>query len=464
MEYLVRLIQIHETFRKPELEALAILAGMNLEILHYNDSSPFCIIRLPSPAAARALITRSILSAGIYELWGSGTDYTTLHASVRARTAALWPAYKTVSFRFTLDGFQGKRSTATQRALIESFSYMDFDGPIRMNGAELELCVFEEYALRAPGAPVEEPRQLYLGRFIAASGRAAVTKYDLKKRAYISTTSMDAELALVTANLALAAPGKLMYDPFVGTGGFPIACAHFGVTALGSDIDGRSIRGKNGKGVISNFVQYGLLGNYGDCFVADLTNTPLRKGRLLDGIVCDPPYGVREGLKVLGNKDGRGMEAVYVDGKLAHLPKGSTLTSVSPGDKRQDGFIPPKRPYSFEAMLDDILEFASVMLVDGARLSMWMPTANDEDIELAIPTHPYLEIVSVCVQAFNKWSRRLLTYRRIPDSEVDGTAVQQRRKYGSGIHANDLNSFRRKYFEGFKVPNGDTQSNGAVLP
>lgn len=196
---------------------------------------------------------------------------------------------------------------------------MDFEGPILMNGAELQLCVFEEYALRAPGAAVEEPRQLYLGRFIAASGRAAVTKYDLKKRAYISTTSMDAELALVTANLALAAPGKLMYDPFVGTGGFPIACAHSGAMAMGSDIDGRSIRGKNGRGVVSNFVQYGLLGNYGDCFVADLTNTPMRKGRWLDGIVCDPPYGVREGLKVLGNKDGKGTEAVYVDGKLAHL-------------------------------------------------------------------------------------------------------------------------------------------------
>jgi len=66
-------------------------------------------------------------------------------------------------------------------------------------------------------------------------------------------------------------------------------------------------------------VQYGLLGNYGDCFVADLTNTPMRKRRWLDGIVCDPPYGVREGLKVLGNKDGKGTEAVYVDDKLAHL-------------------------------------------------------------------------------------------------------------------------------------------------
>jgi len=38
MEYLVRLIQIHETFRKPELEALAVLVGVDLEIVYYHDS------------------------------------------------------------------------------------------------------------------------------------------------------------------------------------------------------------------------------------------------------------------------------------------------------------------------------------------------------------------------------------------------------------------------------------------
>ena len=53
-------------------------------------------------------------------------------------------------------------------------------------------------------------------------------------------------------------------------------------------------------------------------------------------------------------------------------------------------------------MLDDILDFAAISLVDEGRLSLWMPTANDEQIELGIPMHPCLEIVSVCVQVFNK--------------------------------------------------------------
>lgn len=126
---------------------------------------------------------------------------------------------------------------------------------------------------------------------------------------------MDAELALITANIALAGPGKLFYDPFCGTGSFPIAVAEFGAVALGSDIDGRSIRGDGGEKTLrGNFEQYGLLGRLGGTFTADLTNSPIRKqelgsdgdgvrGRVFDGIVCDPPYGVREGLMVLGVRD-----------------------------------------------------------------------------------------------------------------------------------------------------------------
>ena len=53
-------------------------------------------------------------------------------------------------------------------------------------------------------------------------------------------------------------------------------------------------------------------------------------------------------------------------------------------------------------MLDDILDFAALSLVDNARLSFWMPTSNDEDQEIQVPKHPSLEIMSVCTQNFNR--------------------------------------------------------------
>jgi tRNA (guanine10-N2)-methyltransferase len=337
---------------------------------------------------------------------------------------------------------------AEQAVVIDSFSYMDFKGAPKMQNPDVSFRVFEEYELNS-----KVPKYLYVGRFIAESTRSQAKKtYDLKKRHYISTTSMDAELTLLTANIAQVAPGKLFYDPFMGTGGFPIACAHFGAVVCGSDIDGRTIRGLGGSArrgqtgkmdVIGNFKQYNLLSSYLGGFVSDLTNTPLRISAsstqgYLDGIVCDPPYGIREGLKVLGSR-----QALLDVEKQSHAEQ-----------YKAPGYIPPKRPYSFTALLDDILAFAVATLVEDGRLSMWMPTANDEDVELVIPAHPCLELESVCVQAFNKWSRRLLTYRRLKESEVpEGALEMAKKEYEQGTRASDLNDFRRKYFEGFREAN-----------
>lgn len=190
--------------------------------------------------------------------------------------------------------------------MIESFKFLPFEGPIVMSKPDQIFTILEvwEYPDVKMGSLPTQPLSVHLGRFIGTSARDHVRKFDLKKRTYIATTSMEAELSLITANIACAGPGKLFYDPFVGTGSFPVACANFGAICWGSDIDGRSIRGKGGKKSLKgNFEQYGILNCHGDFFAADLTNNPFARRRLWDGIVCDIPYGVREGLKVLGLKD-----------------------------------------------------------------------------------------------------------------------------------------------------------------
>lgn len=178
-----------------------------------------------------------------------------------------------------------------------------------MKNPGVTFTIFELWPFNSIPLGIETPTCMYLGRFLAASSRDLITRLDLKKRDYISTTSMDSELALVTANIALAAPGKLFYDPFAGTGSFPVACAQFGALAYGSDIDGRSMRGEGGKKSLKgNFGQYNLKSCFGDVFASDLTNSPIRRHRRTwDGIVCDPPYGVREGLRVLGCRDPENM-------------------------------------------------------------------------------------------------------------------------------------------------------------
>lgn len=53
-------------------------------------------------------------------------------------------------------------------------------------------------------------------------------------------------------------------------------------------------------------------------------------------------------------------------------------------------------------MIDDILHFGYEHMVDDARLCMWMPTANDDDMEIAVPSHPAMELVATSIQQFNK--------------------------------------------------------------
>ncbi|KAI5800079.1 S-adenosyl-L-methionine-dependent methyltransferase [Geopyxis carbonaria] len=442
--YLIHFAQIHETFRRAELDALATLHSIPLQWHTYSATSPFALAVLPSPAAAALLVKRAILTKAIYTLWGSAGTPAALHTLLRARTPALAGPCMGRTFKFTIESYHLRRSAREQTALIESFSYLGLDGRIRMRGAELEFVVFEEFTAPTPG---RDPTLLWvaLGLRAGEGARGDIERFDLKKRSYIGTTSMDAELSLVTGNMALAAPGRVAYDPFCGTGSFLVACAHLGALTLGSDIDGRQVRGRKGRSVVGNMKQYGLTARYLDGFVSDLTNTPLRKGQWIDAVVCDPPYGVREGLKVLGHRDAakNGGEPVVRNGVLRHT---------------EDDYVPPKKPYSFTAMLADILQFAVDYVVPGGRLCFWMPTENeDEHRKFDIPMHPQLKLVNVSVQEFNKWSRCLLTYSRRPGDEGLAEHLEMQRARAEAAvtdkldgTADELNDFRKKYFEGFR--------------
>ncbi|KAJ3464477.1 hypothetical protein MRS44_009263 [Fusarium solani] len=291
MDFLIKFAQAHESFRVAEIEALALVEGLDMKIIEYSEDSPFCVVQLPSVEAAKKLIKRSILAQSIHELWGHGSTLEDVHHAVKSDTSHLWDQYMEKSFRFEVEPFQGSRSAKKRLELINSFRFLGWKGPVKMSNPDNLFTIFEMWPFNSVPLNIPDPRAIYLGRYVESSSREILVRFDLKKRGYISTTSMDSELALVTANIALAAPGKLFYDPFVGTGSFPVACAHFGALAWGSDIDGRSIRGEGGKkSLLGNFQQYGLTSCLGDVFSSDLTNSPIRRQRRTwDGIVCDPP-------------------------------------------------------------------------------------------------------------------------------------------------------------------------------
>lgn len=69
---------------------------------------------------------------------------------------------------------------------------------------------------------------------------------------------------------------------------------------------------------------------------------------------------------------------------------------------------------------------------------------------LLIAVSEILEKYPVSMLTTSKGSRRLITYQRIPDSEIVAGTVREQRAKENGVNADDLNPFRKGYFKGFK--------------
>lgn len=395
------MVQVHTNFRRAELESLADLYGINsIDFSKYDDSTPFFYVELENDQQAKDWIKRSILTRAIYEYWGDADTYEELHESIQSQDffQKNKELYHNDTFKFEFDTYRGNNKSNRIKQ-IEKFSYLDFKGKINLKNPQQVFTVIEEYKPISENIPGKDPIHLIFGRLIQTGDRLSMDRYDLKKRPYKGTTSFEAELSLVSANIAQVKPGTIMYDPFAGTGSFLTAGGHYGALVIGSDIDGRMIRGKGASANINtNFKFYGESSKFLDVLTMDFTHNSLRSNLVIDTILCDPPYGIRESIKVLGARDPErfaGKENIEIDGKKAFLHR---------------DYIPTKKPYALDSLLDDILQYASERLPINGRLAFWMPTANDENIETIIPLHANLELKYNCVQEFNKWSRRLLVY------------------------------------------------------
>ncbi|KAN0062818.1 hypothetical protein ACQY0O_004638 [Thecaphora frezii] len=297
--------------------------------------------------------------------------------------------------------------------------------------------------------------------------RDLIDKLDLKKRVYIGNTSMESEMSLLQASLVLAGPGKLVYDPFAGTGSLLYAAAVFGAMTMGSDIDGRTMRGKvnaankadpkraGSIGIVKSAQQYGVRDRILDCLVCDMSRAPFRtslftggggdEGGFLDGIVADPPYGVRAGAKRLGKRDpGKQRSAPF------WMPDG-----LGPGkgcwSHERDDYIPPTRPYHLQDLIDDLLDYAFNLLKPHGRLAFWLPDmidANDADdngadgeevgngekVPVELPRHSRrrgegrMRLVHHSIQDFGKWGRRLITMEKIPPHEDEDEEEEQQQQ------------------------------------
>ncbi|WBW71966.1 tRNA (guanine-N2-)-methyltransferase catalytic subunit Trm11 [Schizosaccharomyces osmophilus] len=452
--YLLHLASTHADFHIPELETLAKIESVQYRWIkpscirktselqgnsvgNYRSEkpvypinqtnattlNPFLLVELEDDASAAKWVRRSIFCKGVYELYGSSETFDSLHDYLSKLPSPPWLDYqKNTSYKFTFETFGTRRTMEEQISIINDFGYMKLEGLVSMKHPE---CIFTLLENRSKDV---EGSKMYFGRWCGGSSRDAIEKFDLKRRNYIGITSFDAELSLITAQMAMAMPGKLVYDPFVGTGSFLYTCSYFGAFTMGSDIDGRQMRGKGGKSIRSNFTQYRLANSFLDVFTGDVTNCPLRQDFLLDAIVCDPPYGVRAGAK-----------------KIAKSSSGPSTPSQSTSASASTPHYPKLEQYQISDMVFDLICFAVKHLVDDGRLVLWLPTITEEYSIEDIPRHPCLSLICNSVQPFTHWSRRLLTFERLPRSETKQVSLEDMQMTSKTPSHHD---FRRKYFMG----------------
>ncbi|BBN04731.1 tRNA (guanine10-N2)-methyltransferase [Marchantia polymorpha subsp. ruderalis] len=396
-------------YRKPEIESLAkLFLGENAELKwkqspHHHEDSPFYFIDLPSEDVARQIASRSVLLKGFFEVWGEGRTYDELKASIESLSDEKKAPFLTEdsTFKIVVDAFGKVLSLDEQNERIHALSYIPFMGAVNLKNPQHKFWIIEtEGNDFNNGLPPADNRSIIFGREIGLSNRKVVVKYELSRRSYLGPTAMDAEVALLMANQALAKPGKLVYDPFVGTGSILVAAAHCGAMTMGADIDIRVIRDGKGpdRNVWSNFKQYELPSPVG-LIRADNNVPPWRPNlfEVYDAIICDPPYGVRAGgRKSGGRKMLQGIRDPY------------TIQE----NMRKD-HIPSTAPYTLAECLHDLLDMAARLLVIGGRLVFFYPAPRDECGDDFLPKHPCFTLIANSEQILSsRYSRCLLTMEK----------------------------------------------------
>ncbi|DAZ93518.1 TPA: hypothetical protein N0F65_002444 [Lagenidium giganteum] len=420
-EFLVFFVHRHFDFRYPELEAILTLQGLSLrdivddiKALPNPEESPLLQIRLPSADHAKFLSERGILVKGVYEVWGHtlGGEYDALVQAVDKFDAPQKHAIikdEACSWRVSVDAFGKKLTMEEQHERRNKFEdVLPFAGPVLMRDAQETFLILEEVGMAGPQSP---PKQIFFLRELAGSeknrgrggARDLVDQQTLKKRAYIGPTSMESEMALLMANMALVQRNDLVIDPFVGTGSVLVPCATHGAICFGTDIDIRVLLGTgvgvSGAGaatdqeaarinVLSNFRQYNL--PLPELIRGDNSISPImtKCANYFDAVVCDPPYGIRAGARRSGRK--RPKEII----ELKH---------------KKESYIPPTQPYAAEDVMNDLLTFAAHTLREGGRLVYLLPTTY-EYTDNDLPRHPSLHVISNSEQKLTKkYARRLIT-------------------------------------------------------
>jgi len=297
--------------------------------------------------------------------------------------------------------------------------------------------------------------RMYFGRVVGRDqSRKHLNLLDLKKRRYLGPTSMEANMSLIMCNMVKAekSRGAPILDPFCGTGSVLLAAAELGCFTCGFEIDPRVLefgkvdaKTEEKLDVITNFKDYGF--NKPIFLIrGDVHKSPLLKviddeiesryrssdssgvgggtlGELelkkiekrikhmegtFQGIVADPPYGIRE----------RGRKSQF-GGKRGKTEQDMMNAQKNIGE-RFDNHIPSTVNYPLSEIMDDLMDLSAKTLPVGGRMCFFLPAdVHQKNPETDFPSHPCLRVVAHSLQCFSPtWGRRLVTYEKVEPFDI----------------------------------------------
>ena len=273
--------------------------------------------------------TRCIGCKGVFQILGEGdTLEDCIHSVGRLSDEQILDLIQgSWSMQVKMLGRSDRLHPRERRDRVESFREVLgvlVHRTVELNNPDHELILLEDCRSleSAPNAgQPQPPNHVYLLLKVSSSTSPTVRELaemsDVKKRAFIGTTTLPADRALLMINLGLVKEGKTVLDPFCGSGGLLLASALLAAKVVGADVDAELLsfcdsplrfpnspeRPNRGVEVVSygdSFTDLGLkqptllpgLDIQSDDFVTQVLQA--NHSQRYDAIVTDPPYGIRE--------------------------------------------------------------------------------------------------------------------------------------------------------------------------
>lgn len=386
------------------------------------------------------IISRSILTKGIVEVWAEGECYDDVlkqllsktHLFEKYLTNKKW-SFRFASFRKTLSQEEKIQKMNHFQILFKDYNSVDLRNP------DVQIALFEEYENRNTNVL----KKVYFGRCIALrndysystqtapNGKADMNeneqvcetnksahkiwwnKYTLARRPVLAPTTTDNELAFIMCNIGKVKKGSIVMDPFVGSGGLLISATVCNAMCIGTDIDIRLLRGhrlsylnKNmshtstKKHIFQNFLHYNLIKP--GIIRSDVSNPVWQFFRRpwVDAIITDPPYGNRAAVRTSvkkrkENNEKHSGEANNTDDINMTYTNGSV-------HKKTDG-------YDCNAAIKDLFTIASNVLVDNGMLVFLYPVQlGTENESISFLKHPDFYLNSYDLESLTSTTGRLI--------------------------------------------------------